>query len=395
MQIEDVRSLFPITAKRSFFMSGGLSPASQPAVDAITHWVEIWATDPNYHYDRLNDDWEACRERFAKLIGADASEVAITDCTSRGANLAAQMIDSPPGSNVVFDSFAYPSDLYPWRLPAKSGVEIRTVQARDYRIELDDLARAIDDRTVAVNVCQVSAETGFRYDLAEVADLAHSRGAYFVVDAAQSAGTVQIDADKVGVDFLSTTAMKYLLGAPGVGYMYVASRHIDRLTPPQAGYASVENPFAHDLSQPMAFLPKATRYEVGMPNLVGLAACRAGMDILLELGMDKVERYVLDLAGYCMERLLEHNFRLYTPLDEKHRAGVIGLPVERGGDLYAFLRERGIDVGTMAGLLRFDMHIFNNRDDIDRLIAGLDEFVRINGREALQTGEDRRRPWIT
>ncbi|MBV9326665.1 MAG: aminotransferase class V-fold PLP-dependent enzyme [Chloroflexi bacterium] len=105
---------------------------------------------------------------------------------------------------------------------AKSGTEIHHVAARDARVSIDDLAREVDDRTIALSVTHVSPLTGFRHDLAPLAELARAHGAYLVVDAAQSAGALDLDVRREGVDFLTTCAMKWLLGAPGVGFLLLA-----------------------------------------------------------------------------------------------------------------------------------------------------------------------------
>lgn len=117
--------------------------------------------------------------------------------------------------------------VYPWMLPHRSHVELRFVKRRDGLIHLEDLARVIDDRTIAVSITHVSELTGFRHDLTAVAQLAHEHGASLIVDAMQSAGALQIDVHEAEVDFLSCGTMKWLLGPPGVGFLYVARRHLD------------------------------------------------------------------------------------------------------------------------------------------------------------------------
>src|SRR5437867_521571 len=229
------RALFPITAERAYMFSGGLAPAASTVQAALDRWSDLWASDPGTLYAHYQEDWEAAREGFARVIGADPDEIAITDHTSRGSNLAVQMIDAPAGSNVVVDEFTYPSSMYPWQLPAKRHVEIRYVAARDNKIALDDIRRQVDERTIAISVSHVSPLTGFRHDLAALAELAHARGAYLIVDAAQSAGALDVDVSRDGIDLLSCLAMKWLLGPPGVGFLFVARQH-DALIPGQVGY---------------------------------------------------------------------------------------------------------------------------------------------------------------
>lgn len=382
----ELRALFPITATRACLYSGALSPAAAPVRAAHDRWTERWALDPAEPYAHYRDEWELARQRFAALIGADPAEVAVVDNTSRASNLAVQMIAAPPGSNVVVDEYTYPSSLYPWLLPARSHVELRYVPAREHRVLLDDLARAVDDRTVALSVSHVSPKTGFRHDLRALADLAHAHGAYLVVDAAQSAGALDLDVRRDGVDLLSTCAMKWLLGAPGVGFLYVRGELIERCPPPQVGYPGLVRPPVFDPNDPnpVVYRPGALRYEVGMPDLPGLAATRAGLDLLLAVGIAAVERQVRALTDALVEGLLRRDLRLLTRPEPELRAGVIALQVPDAAALEAFLRARGVDAwGDRQQLQRADPHCFNNQEDIDRFLEGLDEFARTQGRGAL------------
>ncbi len=372
-------------------MTGAMAPAAEPVREALDHWAQMWSTDPAYIYQRVPEEMQRTREVFAALVGADPDEVAIMDNTSRGSNLIVQMIDPAPGSNIVVDQFTYPSSVIPWRLPAKANVELRYVPARANRIHLEDLAGSIDERTVAVSISHVAYNSGFRHDLEQVSALAHSKGAYLIVDASQSGGAIHIDARGMGIDFLSCCAMKWLLGTPGIAFLYIAREHADRMIPPQAGWAGVNRAFEREPEEPLSFPCGASRNEIGMPSLSGLEACRRGMEIILRAGTRQVEEHVVRLSGHCVEGLLRRGFRPYTQLEEKDRGGVIGMPVTGGADLVQFLRERAVDVwGDSAGtLLALHTHVFNDFDDVDRFLKGVDDYAKRYGWSAIQGNESK------
>src|SRR3954451_11847406 len=144
MTPEAIRRAFPITSTRAYLFSGGLAPAATPVRAAHDRWTDAWMYDPAAPYAAYQEEWEVARARFACLIGADADEVAVVDHTSRGANLVVQMIEAPPGANVVVDEYTYPSSLYPWLLRSRSHTEVRWVPARDGRVALADVARQVD-----------------------------------------------------------------------------------------------------------------------------------------------------------------------------------------------------------------------------------------------------------
>jgi selenocysteine lyase/cysteine desulfurase len=124
-----------------------------------------------------------------------------------------------------------------------------------------------------------------------------------------------------------------------------------------------------------------------MPSLAGVAASRAGLDLLLDVGIATVERHVLELSGRCIDGLLSRGLRVYTRPAPQDRAGVVALPVINGEPIVAFLRERSVDVWTdpSATLLRIDPHVFNNASDLDRLFDGLDDFRQRHGTTSLHS----------
>ena len=373
----EVRRLFPVMEQRAYIFSGGIAPNSTRSLAALDRFNDLLTNDPGELYRRYREEFDVVRKLFADLIGADVDEVAVTDCTGTGSNLAVDMIDPLPGSNVVFDESAYPSAAYPWMLPPRSHVGLRFVDGRDGIIHLEDMAEAIDDDTIAVSVSHVSQESGFRHDLKALAALAHARGAVLCVDAMQSAGALDIDVHDQDIDFLSTGAMKWLLGSAGVGFLYTNRRHLDKM-PPHAGGPGAQPDTRPWGERQFVPLPGADRFHVGMPNLIGLAATRPGLEILHEVGMDVVEAHVLDLSGYCISQLLERELKVITPQPERYRAGIVSIDMQNEQNSRAadeFLTARGVDGYHHQNVLRVDPHIFNNRDDIDRFLSELDSYL--------------------
>jgi selenocysteine lyase/cysteine desulfurase len=386
MTPEETRRWFPITETRAYLFSGGLAPAAISVRQAQDRWTDAWMFDPAAPYADYHRDWDLARQRFATLVGAETDEIAVVDHTSRGSNLIVQMLPVADSANVVVDDFTYPSSIYPWLLASRRQVEIRQAHAREGVVAIDDLAQLVDDRTLAVSLSHVSPKSGFRHDLAAVSDLAHAHGALLIVDAAQSAGVLHLDVRRDGVDCLTTCAMKWLLGAPGVGFLYVAAELIEQFEPAQVGYAGVIRPAGTAVDAPLEFRAGARRYEQGMPSLAGVAASRAGLDLLLEVGIKAIEPFVLELSGRCVEGLRQRDLQTYTRTEPELRAGVVALPVIDGQRVVDFMRERAVDIWSDPSqtLLRIDPHVFNNADDLARFFDALDEFRRQFGPHSLQ-----------
>jgi len=386
--LERFRSEFPITDSRAYLFGGGLAPAARRVSEAVASWMRTWSLDPLEAWDQVATETDAARERLGRILGADPATIAIVDGASRASNIAVGLLDAPSGSNVVVDATTYPSSLYPWLVREQAGVEVRRAPSGRAGLAADigDLERLIDDRTVAVSITHVHPHTGFRHELRPIADLAHAHEAVLIVDVSQSAGVVPLDVSADGVDLAAGTAVKWLLGPPGIGFLYESPELLARTGAPQVGYMGA----ALDPSDRtrLRIRPDARRHELGLPSLLGMPGWRAGMEIVLEAGVPAILRHVEGLVEHCLGGLDALGLVATTPRDRADRAGLVSIPAQRPLELRAFLREHGVDVwGFERGsLIRADPALFNNEQDIDRLLGGLAAYVAEKGRTAIQAG---------
>ncbi len=382
------RSEFPITESRAYLCGGGLAPAARGVSDAVGAWVERWSLDPRGIWDRLLDPVEEVRDRLARLLSCAPANIGVVDGTSRASNLAVALLDAPPGSNVIVDATTYPSSLYPWLERRASGVEIRRAPSGwgGLGASVADVKRLVDDRTVAVSITHVDPMTGFRHDLRPIADVAHRHGAVLIADVAQSAGVVPLDPTSDGFDIAAGTAMKWLLGPPGIGFLYLSDAVLARTRAPQVGYVGA----TVDPSDPdrLVLDPAARRHELGLPSLLGMLGFAAGLDIVLACGVDRIATHVERLVGRCLDGLAQRGLRATTPDDPTHRAGIVVIPMADPAAAAAFLRARAVDVWSLArtSALRADPHVFNDDSDIDRLLEGLDAHVALRAPTGLRSG---------
>jgi len=373
MELTDFRAQFPITRTRAYLFSGALAPAAAPVRAAWDDWTASWSTDPNHVYtiEMMIGAMDELRGAFARLIGAPSTGVAITDSTSRAANIAIRILAARrPGGNVVIDDGTYPSSAYPWQ--AAGDHEVRHVSTDTADDPAAALAARIDGGTAAVCITHVAPFTGRRHDLRAIADASHAHGAPVLVDAAQSTGAVPIDVAADGVDALVTTAMKWLLGPPGVGFLYLSPELLADAPVLDVGYLGLDAPLGE--WPPQAMPPvhaDARRYELGLPCLPGMFAARAGIELLQAVGMDGVSSRIEQLADRCLDGLAERGADVITPADAASRAGVIAVRHPDPAAVFAECRRCGVDIGAI-GCIRVDPHAFNDEDDIDRFLAAYD-----------------------
>jgi selenocysteine lyase/cysteine desulfurase len=368
-----VRAAIPLTATRAYLFAGGMAPLCEPARAALAEYAELCARDPIAGYrERPPLEAAALRADVERFIGAAPGSVAILDSTSRGNNLAAQMVPVRAGANVVVDATTYPSALAPWLLPASAGVELRTVPSDGELPLVDALAELVDERTAAISISHVCRLTGFRHTLRPLAELAHAHGALLLVDGAQSVGAVPLDVVADDVDLLAFGAMKWMLGRPGVAFLYVRPELSEVLAPPQAGPTGA--PLAGGVPR---FVPGARRHELSSLAWDALGATRSGLALLADVPSAAVEAHLRELAGRLLAGLLERGFSVDTPLGPERRAGVVAFRSQQPDALRLHLRARGVDVWGWErdGRMRADPHVYNTAEDVERFLDGLDAFA--------------------
>jgi selenocysteine lyase/cysteine desulfurase len=385
-----LRGEFPIVGERSYLFSGGLAPAPRRASLAIAAWLDLWSHDPATAWQRRFEATEIVRERLARILGVPPRTLALTDGTTRACNLAVELLRPEAGSNVVVDATTYPSCLYPWLPPIRPDVEIRRAPSSSANAGLaagaSGVAALMDGRTMAVVVSHVAPETGVRHDLRAMADSAHAGGAVLIADIAQSAGVLPLDLDADGVDLAAGTAMKWLLGPPGIGYLYVSEALLTRTAAPQAGYIGAR--LDPDGSDRLLLDPDARRHELGMPPLLTMPGFAAGLELIEEAGVSVIAAHVEELVERCLAGLARRGLRVTTPSDPALRAGLVVVPAREPSRVAAYLRDRGVDVwgSDRRGLIRIDPHLFDDGADIDRCLDALDAYAAQPEHQPLQAG---------
>jgi len=365
--LEKIRALFPIVKNKVFLNHAAQSPLPKPVAEAMHRYVEDYS---NFGTSPLETS-DLGKSLFARLVGAKPEEIALAENTSMGLNIAAHVLRYPPGSKVVTTDLEYPSVVYPW-LKKSLGVKVDYVRSVDGKLLLEDFERAVDDSTVAVAVSHVEYVNGFRNDLRVLSEIAHSHGAVLIVDAIQSAGVIPIDVKRDDVDFLTAACYKWLLGPPGAAYLYVKEELIENLEPPFVGWASVKQEIFETVEfwdiWSLRLSETASRFEVGTPGAVSFVGAAEAMKMLLDFGIENIERQVLELTNYLIERVKALGLRLQTPEEPQHRSGIVNFKIEKPKEVVERLRRKGIVVSARANGIRVSPHFYNTKTEIDTLI---------------------------
>ncbi len=367
------RSEFPVTETYVYMNHAGVAPLSRSVKAAMTGFIE----DATFYGAVHADDWaetaEACRFAAAQLINADTTEIAFMKNTTQGILIAANGIDWKTGDNVVTTAVEFPANVYPWwRLKERYGVDTRMVPERDGRICIDDIASAIDERTRVLTISHVEFASGFRNDIAALGQLCRERDIWFVVDAIQGLGAIEVDVKSWNVDILAADGHKWLLAPEGAAIFYCANEKRDQLINTNIGWASVVNP-RDFLNYELTQKPDATRFEEGSYNSVGLYGLKAAIELLQDIGIASIEIRVLELTAQLIAGLEAKGYRVSTPKKDTERAGIVifGSPQHTPTELYEMLYAENIITAERGSGVRVSPHFYNTASEIERLLEVL------------------------
>lgn len=372
MKLTEVRPLFPVTNNYVYLNHAAVAPISLPVYEAMQRYTRDLLDCGLVHWRAWGEEVERVRGLAARLVNAQPHEIAFAANTSTGLSVIANGIAWRAGDNVVTADCEFPANQQPWLRWQKAGVEIRQAKERDGRLETAEILRLIDDRTRVVTLSFVEFASGFRNDLATIGQACRARGVLFVVDAIQGLGALQLDVERCCIDALAADAHKFLLGPDGVALLYVADRVLTQLQPTVVGWTSVKQPF--DFTQrEKAFAEGARRFEPGALNTAGIVGLGASIELMLQLGLELIEHYLLELTAYLCEGLAQRGYQVVSSRRPGEASAMVCCTHEQFSAefLWEELEKQRIIVTPRLGRLRISPHFYNTPADIDQLMACL------------------------
>jgi selenocysteine lyase/cysteine desulfurase len=312
---------------------------------------------------------DEARRRFAAFIGAHGDEVAIVPCASDGAF---QVVSGLREPTIVSCDLEFPSVGQVWHAQRSASVRMAPLAGDGYATA-DGFASMIDDSATLVSVPLVSYRHGQRLPVKDVVGLAREHGAQVFVDAYQAAGVVPVDVGELDCDYLVSGALKYLLGVPGIAFLYVRRGTARDLDPQLTGWFGRVNPFSFDPTG-TDFPPEARRYETGTPSVVAAYAAAAGLELLSTLDRAAVHRHVVDVTGKLHAALAANGERIGSPVDDASRGPMVALYDDAPERLAAYLAERRIVTSPRGNFVRLSVHYYTDDADIDAVVRAVAEY---------------------
>jgi selenocysteine lyase/cysteine desulfurase len=375
-----VRLDFPRATAAAYLDNASCHPLSVHSAAALHRYID-WATH------NVGDPWwpawaqtrDASKHLFAQLINAEPSEIAFArSAVEAESNLLNGMGEHLAGGNIVTNDLHYNAALYNYKMRQQDGLEVRIVKNRDWQIDLCDMEQAVDHNTRLIATTLVSNVNGYLSDIKALSDLAHAHGAYIYVDIIQGAGAVPIDVQAMGIDFAACSTFKWLMGVKGFGFLYARqdlqgsiakpTQHCGGVSFNYAPWSETSDPDA----DPVTFTPVSgpSMYEVSYPSYEGAISAQESLRYIHRLGVGNIRAHARQLTDQLREELPAIGYPCITP--KGNESPIISFAVNDPAATMASLKKADVHVAMrFTNKMRISPSVFNNHEDIDRLIAAL------------------------
>ena len=358
---------FPVRRQLAYFNHAAVAPLPRRVAEALEMHNENvrdrGAADWRDWYARV----ESAREAAARFIGGKKQEIAFLPSTSWGLNLVAQAFPWKAGDNVVGDDMEFPANVYPWMLLERRGVEFRRAKSREGRVTVDDIAAACDGRTRVVAVSWVAFHNGWVYPIDEIGAFCRERGILFVLDAIQGLGALPIDLRRTPVDVLVADSHKWLLGAEACTIFHVDEGARERVPPPFGGWWNIRHKASY-LDYGLDFYEGGRRYEAGTIPTAQIFGLAAALQLFDEIGRENVSARLAETTGALAAGLSHVGWTIASP--EPRRSGILAA-IPREGTAFAAAKKfeaAGIIVSPREGAVRFSPHVYNDLEEVKRIL---------------------------
>ena len=358
------RSEFPIFRDRVYLNTCSLGALGERSRRKVAEYLDIWQSrGASAWYDVWWQALDELRARYGRIVNAAPGEIALAPSISVALSAVAESLDYTKRPKVVMTSLDFPTVAYQWLAKAGHGVELVVIESPDkISVPVDAIARAVDDRTALVVTSHVYFTTGAIQDITRVAATAHARGALCLIDAYQSVGQVPIDVQETGVDALVAGGLKWLLGGPGIVFLYVRQDVARKLEPRISGWFGQREQFTFD-PRALTFHDDARRFEMGTPSLAAVYAQLGGLEYIEEIGIPRIRETTAALTEDLIARLREAGFMPKVAVEPERRSAIVMVPMPDPAASVRHLAAGGVIADSRPGHVRFSPFFYNVQDD--------------------------------
>lgn len=405
INIQEIRSQFPVLSREVngqplvYLDNGATSQKPKFVLDILDEYYEKYNANVHRGIHTLSqeatDKMEEARRKIQQFINAKHDhEVIFTRGTTEGINLISNVLREvlTPEDEIIITEIEHHSNIVPWQiLCQRTGAKLKYIPlTEEGTLAIDQLDNLLTDKTKLVCVNQVSNALGVVNPIDTIIEKAHKKGAWVLIDAAQSAPHTKVDVQAMDCDFLVFSGHK-MYGPTGIGVLYGKEDILNSLPPFHGGGEMIKD-VTMELST-YACLP--FKFEAGTPDVAGIIGLGAAVDFINSIGIDTIHNYEKELVDYTIQRLSEFDeIKIYAK-DAEH-SGAVSFNLQLDGvhssDVGMILDKKGIAVRTghhcaqpimqhfnIPGTVRASFAIYNTKEEIDIFIEGLKTAIRMLG----------------
>jgi selenocysteine lyase/cysteine desulfurase len=340
------------------------SPQTDHTRAAAERYLDSWKTS-GMDWDSWMEEVALAKAEFARLIKAPAESIAVFSSVSEATSSVASAIDfSAKRSKVVVTEAEFPTVGHVWLAQQPRGAHVSWVPVRDGIVDAAQYERLVDRDTAIVSISHAYYMNGSTQDLAAIAELAHANGTLCYVDGYQTLGTVPVDVRALAIDFLASGNLKFLMGIPGIAFLYVRPDVVERLHPTVTGWFGRANPFAFQTAT-LDWAPTASRFDSGTPPVINAYIARAGMEIINTVGVDNIRGWLETLGQRLIDGGRDRGLTLHGTNDMSRKTATTAFVVGDSHAVEAAMRARGVLPSARGQVIRLSPHFYNTLGDVD------------------------------
>jgi selenocysteine lyase/cysteine desulfurase len=351
------------------------APQTDATRAAATRYLDSW-NERGMDWDAWMAEVGSAKAQFATLIGARPSDVAVFSSVSEATSAVASALDlAGSRTRLVVSEAEFPTVAHVWLAQQRRGAGVSWVPEREGMIDPASYDTLIDERTVLVSSCHGYFMNGFIQDVARIAARARDAGALSFVDAYQTIGTMPIDVHALGVDFLVAGNLKFLMGIPGIAFLYVRPEIVGKLEPTVTGWFGRSNPFAFN-TQALDWSETASRFDTGTPPVVNAYVARAGMAVIAEVGPSRIRSWLEVLGQRLIDGGRARGLVLHGTDDIARKTSTTAFVVSDAHAVEKVMHARGVLPSARGNVIRLAPHFYNTIADVDHALDLLAEVTR-------------------
>ena len=376
--LERWRDEFPILSRSVYMISNSLGAMPKQTARNLAEYAETWATRGVRGWEERW--WEMPLEvgnKIGRIIGAPAGSVSMHENVTTAHMVALSSLRlAGRRKRIVCSAMDFPSMVHLYRAQQAAGFELHVVPAEDdLSLSTERMIAAIDDRTAVVAFSHVLFRTSYITDAAAIAARARQAGAAVILDTYQAAGIIPVDVAALGVDFTVGGCLKWLCGGPGNAFLYTRPDRLKTARPSFTGWLSHQHPFAFDIDD-QDVRDDAMHMMNGTPSIPAYYAAIGGLDIINEVGIERIREKSQRMTARLLALVDEHGFTSAAARDPNRLAGTVAVNVPDALEVSRTLKARDfvVDYRPPVGV-RISPHFYNTMEEIERIMAEMASIV--------------------